>query len=154
MMSYYHAYPCSVNSSGAVSLEGFTATLSSYYHSYLYTGGTAGTMNDITSTFTGTTVTTANAMNESGQMAAMGITSYPGYLYSGGLSGTLTTYQVGSYKTFSMGIDSLGDECGYYNNTEAAPVRWYPYVYVGGTTYALNRPASDIYYTYGAGIRR
>ena len=150
MASYYQAYPCSVNSSGAVSLEGYSSSLNNYYQTYLYTGGTAGTMNNITSAFTGTTVTTANAMNESGQIAAMGITSYPGYLYSGGLSGSLTTYQVGTYKTFSMGIDSLGDECGYYN-LGSGSATYCPYVYAGGLTYALNRPATDVYTGGGAG---
>ena len=53
-----------------------------------------------------------------------------------------------------MGIDSHGDEGGYYINTSNSIAPWYPFVYIGGTTYPLNQPASDEpYYTaWGAGI--
>ena len=50
-----------------------------YLHTYLYTGGTAGTMNDITSNFTSATFTAAAPMNESGQMAVFGYGSSYGY---------------------------------------------------------------------------
>ena len=52
--SYYAAYPTGVNNNGAVAMQGFSSAYTgAYYHSYLYTGGTAPTMNDITSTFGG-----------------------------------------------------------------------------------------------------
>ena len=42
-------------------------------------------------------------------------------------------------------------EGGYFIDS-AATAPWFPYVYTGGSAYALNRPATDIYTTDGAGI--
>ena len=153
LAGYYQTCPCAVSSGGAVSLQGASSASGGLFHTYLYTGGTAATMNNITSTFNPDTA--ATSMNASGQMAIMGLFApVSGDLYSGGLGGTVTTYQIGASNTFSMGINSHGDEGGYYINTSNSVAPWYPYVDIGGTTYALNQPASDEpYYTaWGAGI--
>ena len=83
--NYYSAFPTGVNGSGMVTLEGFSAALpSAYYHCYLYSGGTAPTLNDITSTFG--TIVRVISLNGSGQMAASDGYCNPGAsaLYSGG----------------------------------------------------------------------
>ena len=80
------AYPAGVNGAGQVSLVGYFGT-SNYYHQYLYTGGTAGTMDNINSSFT-TGKTFSNAINGSGQMAVNGVVK--AWLYSGGTGGTVT----------------------------------------------------------------
>ena len=147
--NYYQAFPCSVNSSGAVSLQGYISGSSTYYHTYLYTGGTSGTMNVITSNVIGGSGTTAACpMNGSGQIAAEGNGTNYGYLYAGGTSGTVTSYRYGANNTESLGIDSLGDEGGYYITGGYK----YPFVYTGGTAVGLSQPTGDTYTSGGAGI--
>ena len=106
-------------------------------------------LTDITSAFAA--ITTADPMNQSGQMAVEGIGGGHGYLYSGGSSGTVTAYQNGTYSTVSLAVNNAGTEGGYFISS-AATAPWFPYVYTGGSAYALNRPATDIYTTDGAGI--
>ncbi len=104
--NYYKAYPEGVNSSGVVSLEGYSAShTTNYYDTYLYAGGV---MNLITSQF-GTT-TTVNSMNGAGQMAVYALEgSYTNYgvLYCGGVSGTVTSYRYSGNNTSSMAINLL-----------------------------------------------
>ena len=50
LASYTAAYPTGVDSAGQVPLAGYTG--SGYYNTYLYTGGTAGTVDNINSKFT------------------------------------------------------------------------------------------------------
>ena len=53
-LNYYNAIPDGVNSSGAVSMQGYSSTYhstNSYYHTYVYSGGTAAGLSDITSDF-------------------------------------------------------------------------------------------------------
>ncbi len=151
-LDYYNAIPDGVSSSGAVSMQGYSSTYHStnqYYHVYVYSGGTAARLTDITSAFTG--ITTADPMNQSGQMAVEGIGSGHAYLYSGGSSGTVTAYQNGTYNTVSLAVNNAGAEGGYFV-TSAATAPWFPYVYSGGSVYALNRPATDVFTYGGAGI--
>ena len=54
-LSYYNAIPDGVNNSGVVTMQGYSSAYhanNQYYHAYLYTGGTAATLSDITSNFT------------------------------------------------------------------------------------------------------
>jgi hypothetical protein len=137
-LSYYNAIPEGINTNGVVTMQGYSTAYhanNNYYHTYLYTGGTAGTLSDITSKFT--TMTTANAMNANGQMSVEGLVTPSGYLYSGGTSGTVTSYKYGTSNTVSLAINANGDEAGYY-------VTMNPFVYTGGTAYALNYPSGDV----------
>ena len=116
--SYYSAYPTDVNSSGAVSMMGFSSAYpSAYLHTYLYTGGTAPTMNDITSNFVGNVAVRTLCMNASGQMAAsLGVqNSSVADIYSGGLGGTTTVLPIPpgcSTKLAPLGIDNAGEVGG------------------------------------------
>lgn len=65
MASYGTANPCGVNSSGAVT----GMYLASPSHIFLYTGGTAGTMNDLTSKFISSGGLISSAINQNGQIA-------------------------------------------------------------------------------------
>ena len=161
-LNYYNAIPEGINASGMVTVQGYSSAYHStnmYYHIYLYSGGTAGTLTDLTANFTGAVVTTGNALNGSGQMAAEGLgngTDY-GYLYSGGTSGSVTPYQYGAYATVALSINANGDVGGYYintNNTAGVAYLETPMVFTGGTAYALNMPAGETYDTNpsGAGI--
>ena len=148
-LNNYNAIPDGINSGGAVSMQGYSSAYhanNQYYHVYLYTGGTAPTLSDITSAFTN--ITSGNAMNGSGQMAVEGVGSGYGYLYSGG---TVTSYKYsGTYSTVSTAINANGDVGGYYINTAGGSITMTPMVYSGGTAYGLNVPAGDT--TYGADI--
>jgi hypothetical protein len=156
-LNYYQACPCGVNSNGVVSMQGASSRVSSNFDTYAYTGGSAGTVTDLYSLFSSDGYSFdqmfASPMNASGQMAidASSTGAGRGFLYSGGTSGTVTAYQVGSYGTFSLAIDKAGDEGGFYMN-ESSGAPYYPYVYAGGSVYALNRPAAGPYTAYGAGI--
>ena len=145
--SYYKAYPEGINSSGAVSLEGYSAShTTNYYDAYLYAGGA---MNVITSQF-GTT-TSVNSMNGAGQMAVYALAgTYNNYgvLYSGGTSGTVTSYKYSGNNTSALAINSSGDEGGFYISGGYK----YPDVYTGGTACGLNQPTGDTYTSGGAGI--
>ena len=152
-LDYYNAIPDAINNSGAVSMQGYSSTYHStgmYYHTYLYTGGTAGTVNDISSLFTGNLFLTADAMNASGQMAAEGEGGY-GYLYGGGTNGIVTSYKYAGGSTGSLAINANGDVGGYYINSSGTTFRTTPIVYTGGTSYALNLPTGDIYNSNPAG---
>ena len=145
-LNNYNAIPDGINASGAVSMQGYSSAYhanNQYYHVYLYTGGTAPIVSDITSAFTNVTIATANALNGSGQMAVEGIGGGYGYLYSGGTSGTVTSYQYGAYSTVSEAINAKGDEGGYYINTAGSTSRMTPTIYTGGSAYALNLPTGD-----------
>ncbi len=151
-LNYYNAIPDGINPSGVVTMQGYSSTFHSagaYYHTYLYTGGTAGTLADITSKFT--SITTACPMNASGQMAVLGLGGGVGYSYTGGTSGSVTTYKYSTYATDSLAIDSAGEEAGYWINS-GNNNRWTPMVYTGGTAYGLNLPTGDGYTSDGAGI--
>ena len=129
------AYPCGVDGAGQVSLMGYFST-SGYYHQYLYTGGTAGTMNDINSSFT-TGNTFSNAINGSGQMAVNGVVK--AWLYGGGTGGTVTPILNGSNNTNATCIDSAGDVAG-----ATVSGVFSPYVYTGGSLYLLDSPDAGI----------
>jgi hypothetical protein len=146
-LNYYQAYACGINTSGVVTLQGQSSAVhgsGQYYHTFLYTGGTAATLSDITSHFT--TYTYSDAMNGSGQMAAAGFGSASALFYSGGTSGTTTKYQYNTYNTFGVAVDAVGDEGGWYSNSH-----YYPMVYTGGSAYGLNTPPGDSYNTSTAG---
>jgi hypothetical protein len=133
------AYPCGVDSVGQVSLMGYYST-NGYVHQYFYTGGAAGTMNDINSLFT-TGNTFSNAINGSGQMAVNGVVK--AWLYSGGTGGTVTPIVNGTLNTNAACIDSAGDVGGatvYPTNSGV----FTPYVYTGGSMYVLNSPYAGI----------
>ena len=124
----------------------------SLYQPYVYTGGSSPALSNISPLFSSYTGTTLGCpMNASGQMTVDGLGGGNGYLYSGGTNGTVTAYQYNSCSTVSLAINNAGAVGGYYiNSTGAAP--WFPYVYSGGSIYALNRAAGDDYTTDGAGI--
>jgi hypothetical protein len=152
-LNYYGALPCGVNSSGAVSLQGeSSAHTTSLYQSYLYTGGSNSPVSDIFPLFSSyASITFGCPMNASGQMAVVGIGGGYGYLYSGGTNGTVTAYQNGTDDTASLAVNNAGMEGGYFVSS-AGNAPWFPYVYSGGSVYALNRPASDVFDFDGAGI--
>jgi hypothetical protein len=152
-LNYYGALPCGVNSSGAVSLQGeSSAHTTSLYQPYVYTGGSNPMVSDIFPLFSSyTSITYGCPMNAGGQMAVVGVGGGYGYLYSGGTNGTVTAYQNGTYNTMSLAINNAGMEGGYFVSS-AATAPWFPYVYAGGSVYPLNRPATDVYSEYGAGI--
>ena len=142
--SYYQAYPTGVNSSGAVSMQGYTAAYSSYYHVYLYTGGTAGTMNDISSKFVGSAADRTSAMNASGQIVgSLGYNnSGVADLYSGGLSGTTTVLPIPpgcSNKLAPLGIDNAGEAGGATEPSSGSP-QYTAAVYSGGSAYLVDQP--------------
>ncbi len=134
LAGYTAAYPTGVNGAGQVSLAGSTG--SNYYNTYLYTGGTAGTMDNINSKFT-TGNTFSNSINASGQMAVNGATK--AWLYSGGTAGTVTQIVNGSNNTNATCIDSFGDVGG-----ATVSGVFQPYVYTGGSMYVLNSPYPGI----------
>jgi probable HAF family extracellular repeat protein len=117
---------------------------SAYYHAYLYTGGTAPAMNDITSDFVGSTVVRTLSMNASGQMAgSLGYdSSGVADIYSGGLSGTTIVLPVPpgcSAKLAPLGIDNAGEVGGVGETSSGSP----PYVaavYTAGAAYTLDQP--------------
>ena len=142
-LSYYNAIPEGINTSGVVTMQGYSATYHStnaFYHVYLYTGGTAGTLTDLTSGFT--SITTADALNGNGQMTVGGVGGGNGYFYSGG---TVTTFKYATSSTLSLSINQNGDVGGYCSSS---PMN--PFVYTGGTAYTFNLPAADS--SYGGGI--
>ena len=122
------ANPCGVNSSGAVT----GMYLASPAHLFLYTGGTTGTMNDLTSTFINSGGLISSAINDSGQMAVN--RTIAGWLYSGGLSGTATL--LPGDETSATAIDARGDIGGDQLSGSARV----PIIYTGGTVYPLNSP--------------
>ena len=130
MASYGTANPCGVNSSGAVT----GMYLASPSHIFLYTGGTAGTMNDLTSKFISSGGLISSAINQNGQIAVNRQIS--GWLYGGGLSGTVTA--LPGTNTGAMDINSNGDISGATGTTPA------PIVYSGGTLYTLNRAYANV----------
>ena len=143
--SYYSAVPTGVNSSGAVSMLGFSSAYpSAYLHTYLYTGGAAPTMNDITSNFVGSTAVRTCSMNAGGQMAgSLGYdNSGVADVYSGGLGGTTTVLPMPpgcSAKLAPFGIDNAGEVGGVGETSNGSP----PYVaavYTGGAAYTLDQP--------------
>ncbi len=143
--SYYSAYPTGVNSSGAVSMQGFSSAYTgAYYHSYLYTGGTAPTMNDITSTFGGV-ATRVLSMNASGQMSASLGAQNPGVsaFYTGGLGGTVTVLPVPpgcTVRMSAMAIDNAGEVGGVCQPSGAGLPQYAAAVYSGGAAYTLDTP--------------
>jgi hypothetical protein len=134
LAGYTAAYPTGVNSAGQVPLAGYTG--SGYYNTYLYTGGTAGTVNSINSLFT-TGNTFSSAINGSGKMAVNAVTK--AWLYSGGTAGTVTQILNGSNNTGATCIDSAGDVGG-----ATVSGVYTPYVYTGGSMYVLNSPFSGV----------
>ena len=131
--NYYMATPMGVNNSGEVVLQSNLPPNVQYYHTYVYTGGTAGTYGEITSMFS--TSTRAISMNQAGQMAISANGSpYGGLTYTGGLSGTATqippTTPNGYGVTYATAIDNAGEVGG------GAPMSsnnfFSPYVYTGG----------------------
>ena len=87
LAGYEVANPCGLNSSGGV-VTGMYVTTATPAHMFLYTGGTTGSMNDLTSDFITSGGLISSAINDSGQLAVNRMIS--GWLYSGGLTGTAT----------------------------------------------------------------
>ncbi len=141
MSGYVQGFPTGINSSGVVTFQGTnTAGLSLTENTYIYTGGTNGTVVNISSLFTAyATHTGAAPMNASGQIAIDPVGSDYGILYSGGTNGTVTAYRDSSNTTFSLGINNNGDESGFYLSASVHM----PYVYTGGTVYPLHSASGD-----------
>ena len=140
-MGYNQAFPTGINSSGVVTMQGTNSAigLTLPTNTYIYTGGTNGTVANISSLFsTYATHTAAAPMNASGQIAIDPNGTDYGILYSGGTNGTVTAYRDGSNTTFSLAINNNGDEAGFYHNSSTICI---PYVYTGGTVYPLNMAA-------------
>ena len=107
----------SVNSSGAVTGIAYSTNPSSYPYgmqTFLYTGGSAGTMNNIGSKI-GVVLTYGAAIKDDGKIAAYGIVSKDnGWLYSGGTNGTKTQllYPGQTYGTYCYAMNNAGDITG------------------------------------------
>ena len=130
------ANPCGVNSSGAVT--GMYVTTATPAHMFLYTGGTTGSMNDLTADFITSGGLISSAINDSGQLAVN--RNISGWLYGGGLTGTATL--LPGDETSAIAINSQGDIGGdQYQPTGDYRV---PIVYSGGTVYQLNAPHAGI----------
>ena len=114
--NYYLATPMGVTDSGEVVLQANVPPNVQYYHTYVYTGGSAGTLGEITSLFSSSTK--AISVNQAGEMviSANG-TGVGGWFYSGGLNGTPThltspTMPGGYGISCATGIDSAGEVVG------------------------------------------
>ena len=83
--------PTSVNSSGAVTGGAYNTGTPELpaYNAFLYTGGSAGTMNNISAQISSGTNVFGTAINDNGQMAAIS-TPFNGYYYTGGTAGAST----------------------------------------------------------------
>ncbi len=150
---YTQAIPTGVCSGGAVLMQGVTTAVPSYYYeTYLYPGGTSGTMTDIMSQFTANgkscTRTISSAMNDNGQATIGQVAQQQvGWLYSGGTAGTATTFSLvysgvnTAYDTQTLGIDDNGDLGGQYRESSGSdPVN--AFVRVGAVNYFLNAPGN------------
>ena len=130
------ANPCGVNSSGGVT--GMYVTTATPAHMFLYTGGTTGSMNDLTADFITSGGLISSAINDSGQLAVN--RNISGWLYGGGLTGTATL--LPGDETSAIAINSQGNIGGdHYQPTGDYRV---PIVYSGGTVYQLNAPHAGI----------
>ena len=135
------AIPTGVNSSGAVSLMAYTSANKAYNYAYLYTGGTAATLNNLSALFPmsgGSDMSFADSLNELGEMAVNSLNR--GYLYSGGTAGTVTQVNSAGGNTFANAVNSVGDVGGA---TISSGV-FTPFVYTGGSVYVLNAPYAGI----------
>jgi hypothetical protein len=142
--------PCGVNASGAVTGGAFN-TGSPAWKPFLYTGGPAGTMNNIAAQFPANTNIFGTAINDNGQMAAIA-TPFNGYYYTGGTSGSATIIvEPGkSNGTFPDAINNAGDVAGMGKLSTNANV---PFLRTNnGTMYNLGMPTvhpAGATYTYG-----
>ena len=133
---YFNAYPTGITSSGAVSLQGLYNGGSAYYHTWLYSGGTAGSMTDISTKLYSGGSGRITTMNASGQMSEMVSSAHGSYWYSGGTNGTahaipLPTGVSGVTSVYAYGMDNAGELVGSANGAYSDSNR--AFVYSGGT---------------------
>ena len=133
--SYTTGNPCGVNSSGEVT---GLFPVASPSHVYLYSGGTAGTMTDLTSKFISSGGLISSAIDGNGQMAVN--QSIKGWSYSGGTNGTVVQLTGSKTQISATCIDANGDIGG---DCLSGSVRA-PMVYTGGTAYYLNPPYANV----------
>ena len=141
LASYGWCTPFDVNAGDNDAVVGFGL---GNYKAFLYTGGTAGTMNDLSAKFPGADQSTCLAINSSGQIAAGANPPDNGYFYTGGTAGTSTALLLpgnGTGGNRATDIDDLGNMVGYAKNSSAAQVA---FVYSGGSMYELPRPTSPL----------
>jgi probable HAF family extracellular repeat protein len=139
--SYTSGVPTGVNRTGAVTGQAYG------YHTFLYTGGSAGMIYNIgpqvSTAMTG--LNTGNAINDAGQIAAACYPTAHGYLYSGGTGGTSTELLLPGAQTggnAACGISNGGEVIGYVKNSDGVQTA---FVYSGGTMYDLGGPTGTGY---------
>ncbi len=139
-VGYGWCTPFDVNANDGDAVVGFGL---GSYKAFLYTGGTAGSMYDLSANFPGAQ-STCLAINSSGQIAAGANPPTNGYYYTGGTSGTSTALLLpgnGTGGNRATDIDDLGNVVGYAKNSSGAQVA---FVYSGGSMYELPRPTSPL----------
>jgi probable HAF family extracellular repeat protein len=145
--SYTAGIPLSVNSSGAVTGDG---VYSGANRAFLYTGGTAGMIYNISAQIGPYTIS-PNSIDDTGRIAAG--TALPrnnAYLYSGGTNGASTLLAFGTNLSYAAtSFNQNGDVLGFAKNTAGIQTA---FLYSGGTMYDLGGLSGVPYPNRGRGV--
>ena len=149
-----------LSAGGGVCLQGAQGSNSNYYDVCYYSGGTAGTMTSMDSTYTAGTVTftksVGGAMNDGGDFTSTATTNVPQPQWLTTNHGTNTTYDAstpsGSGQAYrGIGIDSNDNICGAYTTGSGTSASYSPYLNLnnGSGGFATYTPTvNSIYETF------